>query len=230
VAWTQRPPPPLDIVGNKPPADAAERARLWEIIERSKKKRADANLELRERSVAKRAAAVLAAKVAAEAAAKHAAELAAAEAAAKVAAKLAEAEAAAKLASELAAAEAAAKVAAKLSLIQPKLRRRPPKSCGTIARTGPRDPAQPLTRADCLDGPRPCPWNTCRYHLDAAPSCALDIVDQHPNGATMDVVGRLLSISRERVRQIEGMALTKLRLELGPDALASLLTTQGEIG
>jgi hypothetical protein len=25
--------------------------------------------------------------------------------------------------------------------------------------------ARPRTRADCADGPRPCPWVSCRYHL-----------------------------------------------------------------
>lgn len=25
--------------------------------------------------------------------------------------------------------------------------------------------ARPVTRADCQDGPRPCPWVSCRYHL-----------------------------------------------------------------
>lgn len=24
---------------------------------------------------------------------------------------------------------------------------------------------RPRTRADCLEGPRPCPWVSCRYHL-----------------------------------------------------------------
>jgi hypothetical protein len=26
-------------------------------------------------------------------------------------------------------------------------------------------PDRPRTRADCIDGPRPCPWYGCRYHL-----------------------------------------------------------------
>ena len=25
--------------------------------------------------------------------------------------------------------------------------------------------SRPLTRGDCLDGIRPCPWISCRYHL-----------------------------------------------------------------
>lgn len=26
-------------------------------------------------------------------------------------------------------------------------------------------PKRPRTRADCINGPRPCPWVSCRYHL-----------------------------------------------------------------
>ena len=26
-------------------------------------------------------------------------------------------------------------------------------------------PDRPRTRADCLKGPRPCPWIMCRHHL-----------------------------------------------------------------
>ena len=35
------------------------------------------------------------------------------------------------------------------------------------------EPERPRTRADCIDGPRPCPWVSCRYHL---------LVDVKPNG------------------------------------------------
>ena len=27
------------------------------------------------------------------------------------------------------------------------------------------DPVRPRTRADCIDGPRPCAWVSCRHHL-----------------------------------------------------------------
>lgn len=94
--------------------------------------------------------------------------------------------------------------------------------------------ARPKTRGDCLDGgsnaARPCPYAGCRYHLalyvshtgaitvpfgdgDVArlrQSCALDVVDAHPNGATLDEVGLVLNVSRERVRQIEAAAQRKL--------------------
>jgi hypothetical protein len=32
---------------------------------------------------------------------------------------------------------------------------------------------RPLRRSDCVDGPRPCPWVGCRYHLQ------LDLVAKH---------------------------------------------------
>lgn len=27
------------------------------------------------------------------------------------------------------------------------------------------DVLQPVTRGDCADGPRPCPWTSCRHHM-----------------------------------------------------------------
>ena len=74
---------------------------------------------------------------------------------------------------------------------------------------------QPRTRGDCASVPRPCPFERCRYHLapergrgqspTSGESCALDIADQE--GATLDVVGRALGVSRERVRQIQRLAV-----------------------
>lgn len=67
----------------------------------------------------------------------------------------------------------------------------------------------PKTRGDCREGPRPCPW-TCRYRLwNEAESCALDVADKGP--ATLQEVGDLLGLSRERIRQIERKALVKIR-------------------
>jgi hypothetical protein len=100
---------------------------------------------------------------------------------------------------------------------------------------------RPHTRADCINGPRPCPYVGCRYHLylyptgrgetsniklnhpdkdvwDLFPSCALDVAD---GGyvRTLDEIGGYLNVTRERVRQIEATALRKLRqaLYLGHD-------------
>lgn len=110
---------------------------------------------------------------------------------------------------------------------------------------------RPDTRAGCLSMPRPCPFVSCRYHLaldvmrrtNATPSrtpsitlnlpedpalwpadvhtCALDVADE--GGLTLDAVAAHLGgLSRERVRQIETQALTKLAargvvLDLGDD-------------
>lgn len=93
--------------------------------------------------------------------------------------------------------------------------------------TGPR----PKTRADCLHGPRPCPWVGCRYNLflEVHPtsgsvienfddpsdmkvySCALDAADHNRGGMTLDEIGKLLGVTRERTRQIESKALLHIR-------------------
>lgn len=95
----------------------------------------------------------------------------------------------------------------------------------------PRDRADaPRCRADCADGPRPCPWVGCKYnlYLDVNPetgtikfnfpdkevweleeSCALDVAAQ--GGRTLEDAGRLVAVTRERVRQIEVRAAKKMR-------------------
>lgn len=80
----------------------------------------------------------------------------------------------------------------------------------------------PQTRADCLeDGPnsaRPCRWITCKWYLPRVVlgqphSCALDVADQ--GGTTLEVVGELMGLTRERVRQIEAKAFRRLRVRDG---------------
>lgn len=69
----------------------------------------------------------------------------------------------------------------------------------------------PLTRGECVDGPRPCPHTTCRQHLGRgkSESCALDVAERdHP--PTLEEVGDWLGLTRERVRQIEVAALDKV--------------------
>jgi len=88
---------------------------------------------------------------------------------------------------------------------------------------------RPETRADCAHSVRPCPYVACKHHLylDVSPStgtiklnfpelevwemsetCALDVAGNGPQN--FDRTGELLNVTRERVRQIEAMALAKL--------------------
>ncbi len=107
------------------------------------------------------------------------------------------------------------------------------------------DDERPRTRGDCVDGPRPCPFVGCKFHLyldvnatngsiklvfpDLEPhelveSCALDVADR--GGETLEKVGELMNITRERVRQIEIDARERIRT----DALRSTLRARVETG
>lgn len=74
----------------------------------------------------------------------------------------------------------------------------------------------PLLRAECEDGPRPCPHVTCRHHLvteygDEAdpngPTCSLDEAER--GGMTLEEIGDMLGVTRERIRQIEQLAMRR---------------------
>ena len=88
---------------------------------------------------------------------------------------------------------------------------------------------KPRTRAECADGPRPCPFVSCKHHLfidvsnrtgaiklnfpdlevwDMPESCALDVADR--GGTTLEDVGAIMNLTRERIRQVEVKALAKL--------------------
>ncbi len=85
--------------------------------------------------------------------------------------------------------------------------------------------SRPRTRGECAGVPRPCQFRSCRFHLRhvgdhehgnqhrAGPittdSCALDVADR--GAVTLQEVGDALSITRERVRQLENKALAKFR-------------------
>lgn len=96
---------------------------------------------------------------------------------------------------------------------------------------------RPRTRAECPTGP--CPWVSCAHHLyldvspetgsikinhpdkevwELAQTCALDVVDPSRSGTgggdgvTLEEVGELLNLTRERVRQLETSALVQLRV------------------
>jgi hypothetical protein len=88
---------------------------------------------------------------------------------------------------------------------------------------------KPRTRAECTEGPRPCPFVSCKHHLyidvsprtgaiklnfpdlevwDLGESCALDVADR--GGTTLEDVGAIMNLTRERIRQVEVKALAKL--------------------
>lgn len=90
---------------------------------------------------------------------------------------------------------------------------------------------RPKLRADCVDGPRPCPWVGCRHHLfldvretgsikfnfpDVAvedmtrPTCSLDLADE--GGLSLEAVGSAMNLTRERARQIEVRTLRRLNV------------------
>ena len=91
------------------------------------------------------------------------------------------------------------------------------------------DYAKPRVRAACAGGARPCPYVSCKHHLyvDVSPrtgaiklnfpdlevwemgdSCALDVADR--GGTTLEDVGAIMNLTRERIRQVEVKALAKL--------------------
>jgi hypothetical protein len=88
---------------------------------------------------------------------------------------------------------------------------------------------RPGTRVECLNGPRPCPFVSCKHHLylDVSPttgtiklnfpelevwelteSCALDVAEQ--GAQPVERTSSLMNVTRERIRQIESLALGRL--------------------
>lgn len=87
----------------------------------------------------------------------------------------------------------------------------------------------PIRRIDCRSTPRPCPYVSCSHNTyltvtaarvivarpglepDEVPedeSCSLDVAASGPQ--TLERIGRILGITRERVRQIETKILAKI--------------------
>lgn len=90
----------------------------------------------------------------------------------------------------------------------------------------------PLNRGECENSVRPCPYISCIYHLylDVSPkggsiiqnfpdlephqlkeTCALDVVYKNPTGLTLEEVGDLFGLTRERIRQVERVAIIKFQ-------------------
>lgn len=97
----------------------------------------------------------------------------------------------------------------------------------------PVDAVFPRTRAECIDGPRPCPWVRCRHHLaldvnartggllvnfpgveleDMPDTCSLDVASR--GGHTLEEAGQRINVTRERVRQLEVIGLAKIRQQV----------------
>jgi hypothetical protein len=89
---------------------------------------------------------------------------------------------------------------------------------------------KPRTRAECQCVERPCLFVSCKHHLyldvnpttgsiklnfpdlevwEIAETCALDVADR--DGITLEEVGEIMNLTRERVRQVELRGLEKLK-------------------
>jgi hypothetical protein len=98
----------------------------------------------------------------------------------------------------------------------------------------PADVARPACREECQAMPRPCPFVSCSHHLyldvndqtgaiklnfphlevwEMAETCSLDVADR--GGITLEEVGAILNLTRERIRQVEVRGLDKIRDHAG---------------
>jgi len=89
---------------------------------------------------------------------------------------------------------------------------------------------RPRRRSECAEGPRPCPWITCRHHLafDIDPksgalklnhpglepweipeTCSLDVADRGETGVLE--LATLLNVSRTRIDQILILGMRSMR-------------------
>lgn len=110
------------------------------------------------------------------------------------------------------------------------------------------DYEKPRMRAECAEGARPCPYVSCKHHLfldvsartgaiklnfpdlevwDMNETCALDIADR--GGTTLEDVGAIMNLTRERIRQVEVKALAKLEALRDMSALRDYVD-EGPVG
>ena len=96
------------------------------------------------------------------------------------------------------------------------------------------DEERPVNRGECKGMERPCPYVSCTHHLyldvnpetgsiklnfpdlevwEMAETCSLDVADR--GGITLEEVGEILNLTRERIRQVEVRGLLKLKM-VGP--------------
>ncbi len=105
----------------------------------------------------------------------------------------------------------------------------------------PVDIPRPATRQECRQDAGPCPWVACKHHLyldvnpetgsikinfpDLEPwelthTCALDVAER--GGITLEEVGEIMNLTRERIRQVEVRGLLKLKMASpSPDELGA---------
>lgn len=101
---------------------------------------------------------------------------------------------------------------------------------------------RPRSRKECAHGLRPCPFVSCRYHLyldvneekgslklnfpdlevwELPETCALDVADR--GGMTLEEVGEIMNLTRERIRQVEVRGLLELKRTMASDRLATFV-------
>ena len=110
------------------------------------------------------------------------------------------------------------------------------------------DVERPRTRAECANGERPCPFVSCKHHLyldvsaktgaiklnfpdlevwEMTETCALDVADR--GGTTLEEVGAIMNLTRERIRQVEVKGLAKLEALKDMSALRDYVD-EGPVG
>ena len=110
------------------------------------------------------------------------------------------------------------------------------------------DIEKPRSREDCANGERPCPFVSCKHHLfldvsaktgaiklnfpdlevwEMTETCALDVADR--GGTTLEEVGAIMNLTRERIRQVEVKGLAKLEALRDMSALRDYVD-EGPVG
>lgn len=110
------------------------------------------------------------------------------------------------------------------------------------------DAAKPKVRIECGEGERPCPFVSCKHHLyldvssrtgaiklnfpdlevwEMNETCALDVADR--GGTTLEEVGAIMNLTRERIRQVEVKGLAKLQALKDMNALRDYVD-EGPVG